>query len=425
MICDTKKISPIPEVPVTTGTFKTGIQIVCVCSGIGFPGGLAATNRLCMIGRAVAGQGTSFSVLHIGGSAVNINKDVKGVYEGIEFEYLPGIISRPKNFLKRKFVYFYGALLAIFRILAIRNSKHKICVYMFVGPGVLELLLSILLWLLRVPVVCEVNEWWGGDNFASRIAQWFQNGPLLYFSKGTITISRTIERRLRELCAKRNFVNEIIRVPVLVDLEKWKFATKKNQNRQNDLPYILWCGDVEGYFYDVQFMLRTLSYVLQRGYKCKLILAGQKSPHTKNKIERYLKNLGLPKNCVDLTGYVTDGCLNELMSDAVALLLPLWNNDRSQCRFPTKLGQYLASARPVVTSNVGDTGELLTDGLSGYICPPGDELAFAEKICQVLNEPQKALAVGQNGRKQALKWLDYRKYGQPLARFFGEICVPE
>src|SRR2546429_2660527 len=34
--------------------------------------------------------------------------------------------------------------------------------------------------------------------------------------------------------------------------------------------------------------------------------------------------------------------------DATALLLPLWDDDRSRTRMPNKLGEYLASGKPVI-----------------------------------------------------------------------------
>ena len=55
---------------------------------------------------------------------------------------------------------------------------------------------------------------------------------------------------------------------------------------------------------------------------------------------------------VELPGYVSRNDLLNLYHIAWALLLPLIDDAQTRARFPTKVGEYLASGRPVVTSEV-------------------------------------------------------------------------
>jgi len=60
-------------------------SVICVCSGIGFPHGLAASNRILLIGKALIMSGVDFTVFHIGGSPTDSNSLIKGKYERIKF----------------------------------------------------------------------------------------------------------------------------------------------------------------------------------------------------------------------------------------------------------------------------------------------------------------------------------------------------
>ncbi len=398
-------------------TCEENLHVVCVCSGIGFPHGFAQPRRIQMIGKTVLHEGLQFSVLHIGGSPTAANKNRIGVYQGIAFEYLPGILVRPKNSLKRSLLYLYGALLALVKIRSLRNHNQQVCAYTWVGGGFFGITFKIFLRLINVPSVQEVNEWWPGR------FQWLQKTLNLLFSDGTIVISKKIEKRLRDLCDTYSITNKIIRIPVLTDRDEETSRQNIEKVRAEVTPYLLWCGNVDGYLRDVIFMLRSLSNVHKNGYKCSMVFAGTKSVNAEMTVKEHMDELGLPRDCVQMTGYVTDEELAGLILHARALLLPLWSDDRSQCRFPTKLGEYLLSKKPVITCQVGDLCDFLTDGQSAYICQPGNESAFAEKICCVLCDATAAESVGKRGKDQAEKWLDFRNHTRPLSQFFTDILL--
>ena len=82
-----------------------------------------------------------------------------------------------------------------------------------------------------------------------------------------------------------------------------------------------------------------------------------------------------------MTGFVDDDQLDALYQFAAGLLLPLFDDDRSRTRMPTKLGGYLASGTPVITCSVGDLTHFLTHKRNAYIGAAGDEVAFAGVLC--------------------------------------------
>jgi len=109
--------------------------------------------------------------------------------------------------------------------------------------------------------------------------------------------------------------------------------------------------------------------------------------------------------------------LLRLYGGAVALLIPLFDDLRSRARFPTKIGEYLASSRPVVTTAVGEVERFLTDRETACISPPGDPEAFGDSLIALLDDTRLATSIGAAGRRLAVERFDYSKQGPPLRTF--------
>ncbi len=80
-----------------------------------------------------------------------------------------------------------------------------------------------------------------------------------------------------------------------------------------------------------------------------------------------------------------------------------------------------AAGVPVVATDVGGTGELIDDGVNGYLVPPGDPAALAAGIREMLKDPARRRAMGCRGRVKVQGHFSYpaqaRAYQQFFARF--------
>jgi glycosyltransferase involved in cell wall biosynthesis len=73
-----------------------------------------------------------------------------------------------------------------------------------------------------------------------------------------------------------------------------------------------------------------------------------------------------------------------------------------------------AFGRPVVASAVGGLAEVIREGRTGWLVPPGDHAALGSALRRVLADSELAEAVGQQSRQQAEE-----RYAWP--RLAGEI----
>jgi glycosyltransferase involved in cell wall biosynthesis len=69
---------------------------------------------------------------------------------------------------------------------------------------------------------------------------------------------------------------------------------------------------------------------------------------------------------------------------------------------PLKLFEYMAAGRPVIAAGIGQIAECLRDGEIGLLYPPGDVSALAQRIGQVIDDPDGARRLGEAARAEAI-----------------------
>ena len=65
---------------------------------------------------------------------------------------------------------------------------------------------------------------------------------------------------------------------------------------------------------------------------------------------------------------------------------------------PNVVMEAMIMGLPVVAYNAGGTGELIEDGVSGIVVPPGDEQKLFRSVFSLLNDPERRCAMGKAAR---------------------------
>jgi glycosyltransferase involved in cell wall biosynthesis len=226
-------------------------------------------------------------------------------------------------------------------------------------------------------------------------------------------ISKTIEHRVRERSAEVHPRLLVHRLPAIVDARR--FLATARDSRVPAEPQFVYCGT---WLKDVRFLIRAFASVKRAGHACKLRMVGGWAEQNGQEIVEYAVSQGLSAGDLDLMGCVDDRTLEASYKAATALLMPLWDDDRSRTRLPNKMGEYLATGRPIVTSKVGDLTDFLVDNVNAYLADPGNERDFTEKMKAILLDPRRADRIGAAGQQACLAHLDYRAHTGGLAKFF-------
>jgi len=88
---------------------------------------------------------------------------------------------------------------------------------------------------------------------------------------------------------------------------------------------------------------------------------------------------------------------------------------------PNVVLEALAASVPVVATAVGGTPEVVEDGVNGYLVPPGDSVALARRIRDVLASEVRRREMGQSGRRRVLSEFTFEAQAEQYRRLFEQL----
>ncbi len=158
------------------------------------------------------------------------------------------------------------------------------------------------------------------------------------------------------------------------------------------------------YFGSLETLLETFSIVSQKrpGVKLKMLGRPMKVGRFAEVFDEILKRFDHLKEKIEWIGEAPREKVGPYLCAADCLLLPMENSVMDEARAPIRIGDYLASGRPVVSNAVGYTREVLSKAKPNGVCrDPDDGEEFANKILEVLSNPELADRMGSAGLELA------------------------
>ncbi len=138
-------------------------------------------------------------------------------------------------------------------------------------------------------------------------------------------------------------------------------------------------------------LLEAVKKVTQKTpQKVKLIIVGDGI--LRDDLENYAEKLGI-KELVEFKGIISD----------IASVMPMFNliilPSSKREGLGLSLIEAMASGLPVIGTNIGGISEVIDDGKSGLLIEPNDSESMAKAILLIINDKNKALAMGERGRE--------------------------
>ncbi len=83
----------------------------------------------------------------------------------------------------------------------------------------------------------------------------------------------------------------------------------------------------------------------------------------------------------------------------------------------------MACGTPVIGARVGGIKHTVVDGETGYLVPPNDPQAIADRLLELYQDRNKLQQLRQNGIRRVNEFFTWRKVSESLARFYEDVLV--
>ena len=145
----------------------------------------------------------------------------------------------------------------------------------------------------------------------------------------------------------------------------------------------------------VDILLHAFAKIVQELPDARLLIAGD-GPERDN-VHRLARKLGIASS-VDMTGHLSRDVLEQTCEAAWVQAVPsLWAEP-----FGIVAVEAMMRGRAVVATAGGGLSEIIRDGLTGYLVPPGDAQSLADALLKLLRDRAVADRMGAAARSDAL-----------------------
>lgn len=124
---------------------------------------------------------------------------------------------------------------------------------------------------------------------------------------------------------------------------------------------------------------------------------------------------------VEYKGRVSEQELNRTLWESDILTMTRVNSTFSNYGFPFKLSESLATGNPVIASNVSDVTSYVKHKESAYIVKPESAEEIAEGIEYFVNNPDRAIQIGEKGLEVANSSFSINNIGLKFIRFLESL----
>jgi len=152
----------------------------------------------------------------------------------------------------------------------------------------------------------------------------------------------------------------------------------------------------------------------------RLILTGKGSERDEKKLFDLLQQ-STSKHNIKYYGFLSEEEYYQKLQESDILCMTRINSDFANAGFPFKLGEFLATGKPVIATNVGDITKYLKHNENIILIEPNSISQLYKAIDFIIDNPRKANIIGSNGLKSAITHFNGTKHSKILLNIFETI----
>lgn len=378
-----------------------------------FPEGDAATNRAHTYAKGFLKNGVNVHVVSFDNN-YEFNKD--GEIDKIKFYHPFKPTNRSKYFIIRQYqkIRKYGKTLHLFRQLD--REEHIIAINICTNLLTTHIFSWILSKITGSKLIIEGNEHPLRHYKNGLIKRMY--GQLKLFAEtslcdGIFCISHFLIDFYRQ---KGITENRLFLVPSTVDPKRFNNVSENPSLK----PYIGYFGSLTFKRDNVDGLIKAFAKVVPKHSNYQLILGGFCSDEEREQILNLIKLLGIHDK-VQMLGYLKREEIINYVYHAKILVMVRSNNLESKASYPSKLSEFLASSKPVISANVGEISLYLTNNENIFLVEPENVEELASKIEYVLSNYEQAQDIGRKGKELTDTIFNYNYQAKRMLKFIYSL----
>ncbi|UCD95468.1 MAG: glycosyltransferase [Candidatus Zixiibacteriota bacterium] len=232
------------------------------------------------------------------------------------------------------------------------------------------------------PLVMSV---WGTDvvEFPRNLIKRYVLRRILRAADHLTAASRFLKKKIVRLC--RDMELRITVVPFGVSIPE-----KKGTGSEDDKVRLVYIKAHEK-LYGPDVLLEAMGIAAGKNPRVHLVLAGEGSMTAR--LKKQAKNLGLDEH-VRFAGFIDNRKIFDFLGRHDIMVMPSLAES-----FGVAALEAAAAGLPVIAGDVGGVSEVVIDGKTGILVPPGDAAGLAEAIIRLVEDADLRKKMGEAGRQ--------------------------
>lgn len=336
------------------------------------------------------------------------------------FYLLPELPLRIVRYLE---IWLGGALLLAWLIM--RHGVRLVVAqgpYEGVGAAVIK---KIAGWFSRrVFLVVEVHGDFAASVFLERRIRYaglyrFLMTRAASFSFHQADVLRAISSSTRRQLMRWAPTKPIVQFPAWTDIEVFRMAATASGERDGER--VLYAGVLTP-LKGVHRLIDAFALIAPEFPRSRLVIVGRRqNQNYAEELYRQAARLDLAAR-IEFVPPVSQGQLAVLMAQSNVVVLPSLSEGLGRV-----LVEAMAAATPVIGTEVGGIPDLIENGVNGFLVPPDDAPALAQRLRWMLAAPRRARAMGQAGQTFASKFFSTEVFLHGYQKIVQQArggCVP-
>ena len=374
-----------------------------------FPDGFASTNRVYGYAKGLRENGVNVVIICFRNDYKVVSDSI---VEGIPYYHPFGQSARSKSFFVRRALKIqkYFRTIGLLRKLHREDKISETLVYTMIFST------HFFAWCLsriyKFKILKECSEHPLGQyqkSIYKKAQGWLKMKTEKRLSDSIICISRY----LVDFYRKQGFPYEqLLLIPSTVDPSRFS----QSGISPYTFPYIGYFGGLTFNRDNIDALIRAFAIIHTNYHELQLVFGGFYTRNEKIQIDELISDLKLSSRVIVLDSLKRDEIIRFIVHSHI-LVMVRSKDLESQASFPSKLTEYMATGRPVITVDVGEISDYLSDGDNSFIVEAGNYVALANKIDYVMNNYELALKVAERGKGLTYSTFNYSLQAKRVMEF--------